>query len=209
MNYEGLLRILGCKSIVYPTITRPKVHDNRSVSKSLRRLRNEGKLLDITYATEGRRIQAHSVVLAAISEKCARQFGGNWSVDEVIEFDRSGDPDGFLSYHTLSTMINYAYEDDIDWSGMQVSDKDNEGMRDTKLDLLLDLAKGADYWMIDSLKSEVEDKILAAGRLFINLQNVEEVKECANLAGAKAVEDMCAQFIAQNQAVVEKAHPAT
>jgi sacsin len=76
MRYEKLLRALGCSSLTYPTVTRPTLHLGSSVSSSLRKLRNEGKLLDVTYSTEGQLIKAHRVVLAAISEKCALQFSG-------------------------------------------------------------------------------------------------------------------------------------
>jgi sacsin len=69
-------------------------------------------------------------------------------------------------------MIKYAYEDEIDWKEMEVSDSDNADEIAEKLDLLLDLLKGADYWLIPALKSEVEDKILVAGKVFINLENV-------------------------------------
>jgi sacsin len=205
-RFEKLLTALNCATIAYPTITRPELHICRSVSNSLRQLRNEGKLLDIAYLTEGRRIQAHRVVLATISEKCVRQFSGKWKVEDVIEYDEDCDPDEFLSYHTLSTMINYAYDDDIDWKEMELSDNDDEDAKATKLDLLLDLAKGADYWLIPSLKSQVEDKILMAGKQFINLENVSEVRERAEHAGAMAVEQLCAQFIEKNKAVVQKAN---
>jgi sacsin len=206
MRYERLLRVLGCSSLTYPTVTRPTLHLSSSVSNSLRKLRNEGKLLDVTYSTEGQLIKAHRVVLAAISEKCALQFSGRWRIEDVIEFDSDNDPDGFLSYHTLSTMINYAYEDEIDWKEMEVSDNDDADEIEEKLDLLLDLCKGADYWLIPALKSQVEDKILVAGKLFINLENVIAIRERASEVGAMAVEQMCARFIEQNQEAVAKAH---
>ena len=117
-----------------------------------------------------------------------------------------GDPDEFLSYHTLSTMIDYAYEDEINWKEMEVSDNDDANTKETKLNLLLDLAKGADYWLITELKSQAEDMILVAGKMLINLDNVEEVRERAERVGASAVEEMCDQFIEQNQAIVDKAH---
>lgn len=177
------------------------------MTKSLRQLRDEGKLIDITYQTEGKLIKAHRVVLAAISEKCARQFSGRWTMEtEVINYDEDDDPDVYLSYHTLSTMVKYAYEDEIDWKEMEVSDSDDAGERAEKLDLLLDLHKGADCWLIPALASEVEAKILDAGKLFINLENVIQVKERADRAGARSVERMCSQFIQQNRDAVDKAH---
>jgi sacsin len=198
MEYSQLLAALGCSSVVYPTVTPPELHVGHAISKSLQELRRSGKLLDITFSTQGHRIQAHRLVLAAVSEKCARQFSGVWAVEQVIKFDEMDDPDDFLSYHTLSTMISYAYDDEINWDDMKVLEEDDDSAKEKKLDLLLDLAKGADYWFIPALKSQVETMILAGGRLLIDLKNVEEVKERAELARAAAVEDMCDKFIRQN-----------
>jgi len=206
MRYEKLLRALGCSSITYPTVTRPELHFGRSVSNSLRQLRREGKLIDIKYSTEGKIIHAHRVVLAATSEKCALQFSGRWKMDDVIMYDKDVDPEDFLSHHTLSTMINYAYEDEINWKEMEVSESDDADAKAVKLDILLDLHKGADCWLIPALASQVEDKILIAGKLFINLENVIGIRERAEQVRAKAVERMCAQFIEQNRDTVEKVH---
>lgn len=208
MRYEKLLRALGCHSIVYPTVTRTTLHHGHSVSTSLRKLRDEGKLLDVTYSTEGRLIKAHRVVLAAISDKCAVQFSGLWAVEDPIKYDEQDDPETYLSYHTLSTMINYAYEDEVNWSEMEVSDTDDAETRKAKLDLLLDLYKGADCWMIPALTSQVEDKILVAGKMFINIENVEEIRQQAEDLHAKEVEKMCVEFIAKNRATVERASSA-
>lgn len=205
MRFDKLLRGLGCSSITYPTAIRPTLHLGYSVSKSLRQLRNEGKLLDITYLTEGRRIKAHKVVLAAISEKCAGQFSGRWAVD-IITYDEATDPYDYMSYHTVSTMINYAYGEEIDWQEMEVQDDDDDDQREEKLDLLLDLHKGADCWLIPALKSQVEDKILVAGKAFVNLRNVAEIRKRAEMAGAKVFEGWCMEMIRENQHIVDKAH---
>jgi hypothetical protein len=75
---------------------------------------------------------------------------------------------------------------------MEVLDSDDADKRAEKLDMLLDLCKGADFWIIPALKSQVEDRILAAGKKFINLENVVDVQERADEVGAKAVREMCA-----------------
>lgn len=206
MRYEKLLRALGCKSITYPTVTRPVVHHGHSISASLRLLRANKRLLDITYCTEGKEIQAHRVVLAAVSEKCAGQWSGLFPIEDRIMFDEDLDPDSFLSYHTLSTMIDYAYESEIDWSEMEACDGDDEDTREEKLQMLLDLHKGAQYWLIAALMSQVEDKILVAGKMFINVKNVVEARSQAEYVGAKAVEQMCAKFIEENRDAVERAN---
>lgn len=207
MRFEKLLRGLGCSSITYPTVTRPTLHIGCSVSKSLQQLRKEEKMLDITFCTESRLLRAHKVVLAAMSEKCALQFNSRWKQENLITYDENTDPEDYMSYHTLSTMIKYAYEEEIDWKEMEVSDADDEDERAEKLDLLLDLHKGADCWMIPALKSEVEDKILVAGKAFVNLSNVVEIRERAEMVRAMEFERWCAGIIRKNQYIVDKAHP--
>ena len=204
LQYERLLRSLGCKSITYPPVSRPIVHHGYSTTASLRALRDRNKMLDITFKTEGRELQAHRLVLAAVSEKCACQWNSKFPVENPITFDKELDGECFLSYHTLSTMIHYAYEDEIDWSQMEVSDDDDDDVRSEKLQLLFDLHRGARFWIIPSLMSQVEDKILVAGKLFINIENVVVIREEAENAGTKAVEQMCAQFIRQNQETVDR-----
>jgi sacsin len=141
-----------------------------------------------------------------MSEKCAHQFKIYWPQVPLISYDNNTDPEDYISYHTLSTMIDYAYEEEIDWKEMEVSDDDDEEARATKLSLLLDLHKGADCWLVPALKSEIEDKILVAGKAFVNLSNVVEVKERAEQVRAMAFAEWCAAMIAENQHIVDKAH---
>jgi sacsin len=89
---------------------------------------------------------------------------------------------------------------------MEVLESDDADAKAVKLDLLLDLHRGADYWLIPSLASQVEDKILIAGKAFINLENVIRIRERAGKVRAKAVERMCAEFIQQNRDTVKKVH---
>jgi sacsin len=205
MRFEKLLRGMGCRSITYPTVTRPTLHLGCSVSKSLRQLRKDEKLLDITFSTEGRLVKAHKVVLGAASEKCAQQFDSRWRQEDIITYDENTDPDDYMSYHTLSTMIDHAYEEEINWKEMEVLDDDDEDEKAAKLDLLLDLHKGADCWIIPALMSQVEDKILVAGKAFVNLSNVVEIRERAEMVGAKVFEGWCAEMIEDNQHIVDKA----
>ncbi|KAG4439308.1 hypothetical protein IFR05_005183 [Cadophora sp. M221] len=206
MVYEKLLRGLGCKSIAYPTISLPPLPEGYSVGASLRQLRRDGKMLDITYSSEGREVKAHKVVLASVSDYCKSHFSGGWSIPPTIDFDKNADPDAFLSYHTLETMINYAYEEPIDWKEMEVLDADDETQKGLKLDMLLNLCKGADYWLIPSLVSQAEARLLAAGRRFIDLDNVADVRDLALVSGAKHFHKLCEEFIKQNRDAFERAH---
>lgn len=206
IKYEKLLRALGCSSITYPTVPSPPAQAGYSMAGPFQRLRKEGKMLDITYTSEGQTIQAHKLVLAAASEFCEIQFSGRWTVGSEIKYDRITDGADFLSFHTLSCMINFAYEESIDWDAMQVKDTDTVEDQVAKLDLLLDLCKGTDYWLMKTLQSQVEHMILGASRLVINLDNVVAIRKRAGEANAKYVEQMCAQFISQNQDAINKAH---
>jgi sacsin len=205
MRYEKLLRAVGCSSIIYPTIIRPELQLGVSISSALRQLRRDRILTDVQYSTEGKTIHAHRVVLAARSNKCAVQFSGRWNMADMIQYDRSVDPDNFLSYHTLSTIIDYAYEDEINWRAMEVLEDDDAVAKAMKLELLLDLHKGADSWMMPTLASQIEDKILLAGRAFLNVENVIRIRERAGQV--RAVAQMCAEFIERNQRTVQKVHP--
>jgi sacsin len=162
-------------------------------------------MLDITFCSEGKEIQAHRLVVAAVSQKCRTQWNGSFPIEPRIVFDEHTDPDCLISYHALSAMIDYAYESKINWSEMEVSDDDDDDAKDEKLQLLLNLHKGAQYWLIEPLMSQVEDKIIVAGKKFINIKNVVAIRDQAEYVGAKNVEKMCAKFIEQNHAVVEKA----
>jgi len=204
IQYEKLLRALGCNSITYPTVTRGEVHSSCSVAKSLRQFRKDSQLLDITYVTEDREIKAHRLVLATMSPMCASHFSGRWAVEDVIRYDKATDPDNFLSYHTLSTMIQFAYEDDIDWKAMEVTEGDSALEKAKKVSMLLDLHQGADCWLVPALASQAEDRILAAGRQVIDLENVVRIRDRADEVGAKLVKDLCIRFIQANKEAVEK-----
>lgn len=72
-------------------------------------------------------------------------------------------------------MINYAYKDEINWKEIKVLETANVDAKAVKLDLLLDLYKCADCWIIPALVFKVEDKILTIGKAFINLENIIEI----------------------------------
>ena len=86
---------------------------------------------------------------------------------------------------------------------MELSDTDDPKSKATKLDMLLDLLKGADYWLIPALKSQVENKIIDTDKEFLNIQTATIIQERAAEAGSKAIEDMCIGFIELNRPVLE------
>lgn len=205
MRFEKLLRALDCRSIAYPTVTSSTQQTGSSISDSLRQLRKEEELLDVTFSTEGKLIRAHKVVLAAMSKVCARHFKYDWGKSDVITFDDKDD-DAYMSYHTLSTMVGFIYEETIDWAEMEVSEADDEEKRETKLDLLLNLHQAADYYEISALASQVERKILIGAKLLVNVGNVRECRDRAEEVQALDFMRWCDKLIEDNPDIVERAY---
>ena len=215
MPYEKLLRALGCASITWPAATQPLSHTPHPTMAGVRDLRRKNQILfDITFRWEGEveldgqnvwiseEIRAHRLILASISKKCARQWNGAWSNEEVITYGND-----IMSYHTLSTMINYAYEEDIDWAEMKALPDDDSSARGEKLAMLMDLHGGADFWECLNLASGVEQKLIDSFKLCINFQNVKDICEQAVPLRAFKFEKMCRDFIVGNQAAVDRANP--
>ncbi|KAI9047125.1 hypothetical protein LZ554_008579 [Drepanopeziza brunnea f. sp. 'monogermtubi'] len=210
MDFEKLLRSLGCSSINYPTITRSDQHNQESYSatSSLNMLRKAGDLADIAFTSQGMTIKAHKVVLSAVSNVKRAQFCRNLGLkqEDVITYSESI-PLEFLTYRTLSVLIDYAYQQPIDWEDMEVTDDDIEDQKAAKLDVLLNLCKGADMWEMLALKSQVEDRMLGAGKMFINLDNCLQLEKRSEDANAETFQKLCRAFIEQNMAAVMRAHP--
>ena len=210
-RFDELLLRMGCRRLAFPIIEASTLQaDQRSasVSQGFREMRRAGELLDIVYQSEGRVVKAHSQLLASISKMCRVKFSGRWGTENTVvyeKFDKNGNVNAdFLSFHTLSVMINHAYEDEVDWAEMQLSDTDDEETKDRKLDMLLDLHKGADCWDIPVLGSKVEATILNAAREFIRISNVYDVMDRAEEVRAMKIVEYCDSFIKVNQEVVEE-----
>ncbi|EKD19518.1 zinc finger family protein [Drepanopeziza brunnea f. sp. 'multigermtubi' MB_m1] len=210
MDFEKLLPSLGCSSIHYPTITRSDQHTQESYSatSSLNMLRQAGDLADIAFTSQGRTIKAHKVVLSAVSNVKRAQFCRNLGLkqEDVITY-RESILSEFLSYRTLSVLVDYAYQQPIDWDDMEVTDEDNEDQKAAKLDVLLNLCKGADMWEMLALKSQAEDRMLRAGKMFLNLENCLQLAKRSADANAETFQKLCKAFIEQNMAAVMRAHP--
>lgn len=195
--YEKLLKELGCKSIHHPTVELPASQSAQSLVSSLRGHRKEKQMIDIVFVAENIRFHAHRVVLACASGYCAASFSGRWRNDQEIFLD-------LMTARTLRILIDTAYEEPIDWEEMTVdpvSPQDTDA-NDRKLDLLLDLHKGADYWQMLALANQVERKILEQFRLFIRLENVRAYQEMAADSNAPAFERACKNFCEENEAAL-------
>ncbi|TGO40070.1 hypothetical protein BHYA_0043g00420 [Botrytis hyacinthi] len=195
--YEKLLKELGCKSIYHPTVELPASQSAQSLISSLRGHRKEKQMIDIVFVAENIRFHAHRVVLACASGYCTASFSGRWRNDEEIFLD-------LMTAHTLRILIDTAYEEPIDWEEMTVepmSPQDADA-NDHKLDLLLDLHKGADYWQMLALANQVERKILEQFRLFIRLDNVREYQDMAADSNASVFERACKNFCEENAAAL-------
>ncbi|KAF5872292.1 putative protein binding protein [Botrytis fragariae] len=189
--YEKLLKELGCKSIYHPTVELPAPQSAQSLISSLRGHRKEKQMIDIVFVAE-------NSCLACASGYCTASFSGRWRNDQEIFLD-------LMTAHTLRILIDTAYEEPINWEEMTVglvSPQDADA-NDHKLDLLLDLHKGADYWQMLALANQVERKILEQFRLFIRLDNVREYQEMAADSNATVFERACKNFCEENAAALK------
>ncbi len=200
IRYQKLLRALGCKSILYPSVETQQTYTNQLVSTSLSRLRHDRILLDLTLEAESGSIRAHKVVMAAASGFFARQFKDHWSNHDIIDLKP-------FTYSTMSTVVDFAYADAFDWKSMQLQDSDyNKGNTIAdKLDDLLDLLEAANYLDMPGLKAQVENQILVLPRLFIREHNVLGVLKRVSDAKAARVERYCNKFYADNKEAVDLA----
>lgn len=196
MRHERLLRALGCRTIVYPTIVGPDVGMAESLSASMTRMRHEGKMLDITLSADGKDIQAHKIVLAAASAHFAANFNGNWAKDERINLEG-------ISFHTLSMVVDFAYADIFDWTPMRVTDENAVDVIADRLDDLLDLLTAADRFLMPALTVQAEGELLKAGRSFIRIDNVLDIRARAAEANAHYLKNACEEFYQKNKVPVD------
>jgi sacsin len=196
MRHERLLKALGCRTIVYPTIARPKTSIDESLSALMTRMRHEGKMLDITLSAEGKDVQAHKIILAAASDYFAVHISGRWAEQDRIELED-------IWFHTLSRVVDFIYADVFDWTPMRATDEDVLDVKANKLDNLLDLLTAADRFLIPSLRAQAEDEILCAGRILIRIDNVLHIRTRAAEANAHHLEKLCTKFYEQNKVPVD------
>ncbi|KAI9649844.1 hypothetical protein NHQ30_002426 [Ciborinia camelliae] len=197
--YEKLLRELGCKSIHHPTVELPAPQSAQSFLGTLRVYRKEKKMTDIIFVADNTRFHAHRLVMACFFPYCESSFSGRWAVDEEILLDT-------MDAQSLRILIDMAYEEPIDWAEMTVDPEESPqdlDANDKKLDRLLDLHGGADYFLKPAIANQVERKILEQSRLFIRLDNVIFYQELARDKNARVFEGVCKKFCDENAAALE------
>ncbi|CZR65285.1 uncharacterized protein PAC_15185 [Phialocephala subalpina] len=110
----------------------------------------------------------------------AASFNGNWAKDDRIKLED-------ISFRTLSTVVEFTYADIFDWTPMRVEDEDAVGVIADRLDDLLDLLTAADRFIMPALTTQAEDELLRAGRSFIRIDNVLDIRTRAAEANAHHV----------------------
>ena len=197
--FEKLLNAIGCKSMMYPSFRSAVRDDPEAMAPQMNRLRLSGFLTDVAFSAKGISLSAHRVVLATKSEYCMSQFNGSWNTGDVIELED-------MTPHTLESLIDYAYQDSFDWTALQANvDDDTDAVAD-KLDCLLDMLVGADRWLMQDMKTDVEQQILQGNRLLIRADNVRDIRHVADEAGAKVLEKYCEEFEKNNAETVRLAN---
>ncbi|KAI4255981.1 MAG: hypothetical protein L6R42_006464, partial [Xanthoria sp. 1 TBL-2021] len=201
--YESLLRRLGCQTMVRPSrpSLAPRTNNQRPIDQSLTVIRNmqkNGRLTDITFEVGELRISAHKIFMAAASEKFQRQLLGAWG--ELID-SKSTIQIEDLTAKSLQRIVDFAYTGEVTWPVL----KDAEDIDEVadNLDELLDLLRGADWWVMEALHDLTERHLLDKSDTYIRPDNVDSVKEAAEEAQAKHLVKHCEEFIRVNQQFVQ------
>lgn len=137
-------------------------------------------MLEVTFCSEGREVQAHRVVLAAVSQKWIAQWSGQLTIEDMIYYDCQDDPDTVISHLPLSFMIDFAYGSEVDWNKVEISvDNDSQNSRGHGVKVrppawLLGLHSAAKFWLMPALMSEVEKMLISAYRwtIFLSFERV-------------------------------------
>ena len=201
--YEELLRALGCKSVVQPTIRAPRPSPEATKSpmaaslKEILSLRDQRQLIDVVFEVEGREKPAHRIFLAAVSGYCRAQFSGEWGL--LLERQAKIHIED-MSFATLTQMVDFAYTSQIDWPRVQDPGDSEEIAK--ALDELLDLLWATDMWLLKTLHTMTENEIIENARIYIRPDNVETVRDIALDANASGLANHCGAFIADNASFV-------
>ncbi|KAL8877339.1 MAG: hypothetical protein Q9198_004626, partial [Flavoplaca austrocitrina] len=201
--YESLLRAVGCVDMVRPPkpVMIPRGDARRPIDRiltAIREMRKDKDTVDVILVVEGSEILAHRNFLIAASDKFRRQFSGEWgkNLDPKPTI-----PVEDLTFKTLSYMVDFAYTGEVVWPASHHDDDINEVA--DKLDDLLDLLQGASKWLMDSLHDQTQRHILAKSETYIRPDNVDDVREVAELARAKHLVKFCDDYIQANSQFVQ------
>ena len=108
-----------------------------------------------------------------------------------------------ISFHTLSMVVDCTYADILDRTPMRVTDEDTVDVIADRLDDLLDLLTAADRFLMPALTGQAEGELLRAGRSFIGIDNVLDIRIRAAEANAHHVENACTAFYEENKVPVD------
>lgn len=196
--YEKLLKGLDVHAIITRSRS-PRINNDNDVTPSehlasnLRRLRDNGNLLDVTFQAQGLDISAHKVCMAAVSAYCEAQLSGPWgrilSEQPTIVIED-------LKASTVKHMVDFAYGLTVVWPHLP-AEPSNDQIAD-RVDELLDLLQGTDMWLMKELHSITEQYFIDHSNVLVRPDNVERVKEEASAANAHHLEKMCADYIEDN-----------
>lgn len=161
-----------------------------------------GEMSDVIFQVDGKEVKAHKTVLAAASKYCRASFNDAWNKDEIIELD----PD-LMPHWVLEILVQAAYEVTIDWSTLEIAQEMNESSDNEILDRLMALHRGAEYWGMRSISSQVEMQVIGAGGRLIRLDNCERILQEARRSNAKNIQRLCMSYIDENKDTLSRLDP--
>lgn len=196
--FEKLLKSLGVHAVVIRarqprTASDEALAPSESLATNLRRLRDQGKMLDVTFLAQGHSISAHRVCMASASEYCETHFSGDWG--RLLEKQATITIKD-IKGSTLQRMVDYAYGVTTGWPALGL-EPSNESIAD-RVDELLDLLQATDMWFMKGLHNTTEQYAVDNFNTLVRPDNVEAVMVEASNAKASHLERACADFIEDN-----------
>lgn len=212
-RYGSLLR--KCGSLVVQDI-KPKLrdekienHGNRILGNIREMLKESDGMCDLIIEIEGRRINAHKLLLGTVSSFFRNLACGQWkeSSTGVLNLDDTqGEPatagaqtTQYGGFEAVQAFVEWTYNGFLELDDGAFPD---ETAIEERLNHYLDVLKLADMWDIPELRVHIENRIMQGGKIFIRPENVKQISELATEYRADELVKYCGTYTARNQEAV-------
>ena len=198
-SFRGLLRVSGVRTIQrigqppsellvqsdtpYPT----------TLISEFQRFRKSGLYIDLHILIDNRELGVHKVVLCAASEYFQTMFGSSMLMAEQIE-SRIDWRNSEMCLETVERILDYIY------TGVLAEFPPDEPSR--TVDILLELMRAADCYLLPKLKHAVE--IMLWDEKYLRPETAKYILECARECGANDLRDLAEEFCNANADIIER-----
>lgn len=170
----------------------PSTEYSAVILSDFRRLRQEGKLLDITLDVENTKIEAHKIILATASKYWERMLTGSFR-----ETNEGIIPLPELKAKTVTTVLEYMYTGEV--SGINKSADPSDTLQELMYQLEV-----SDLWDLNGLKGKLQYQICRKDLELIRPETAQRILEYAKDAKATSLVRICENYISKNREIVNR-----